>query len=51
MGATGCMTEPAETINADGQGAGRVYASSRLFFSLQWQFGLGDTYDCPGCTQ
>lgn len=51
VGATGCMTEPAETINADGQGAGRVYASSRLFFSLQWQFGLGDTYDCPGCTQ
>lgn len=48
---TGCTTSDAEVVRVDGTGPARVYASDRLMFSLNIHFGLGDNYNCPGCSQ
>lgn len=45
-----CLQIPAGTTRLDGLGSARRYASDRIGLSLTYQFGLGDPYPCPGCT-
>lgn len=48
-GAPTCTTMPAGSVRVDGLGPARSYASDRLVLTLTHNFGLGDTYTCPGC--
>ena len=52
VGATGCSVTDGGTVqNVDGQGPARVFASSQITLSLQFNFGQGDSYTCVGCKQ
>ncbi len=52
VAATGCSVTDGGTVqNVDGQGPARVFASSQLTLSLQFNFGQGDSYTCVGCKQ
>jgi len=48
-GATGCTTTAGDTVHVDGLGSARSYASERFMLTLNYNFGLGDTYTCTGC--
>jgi hypothetical protein len=48
-GSTGCNAAAGEVILVDGLGPARTYSSNRLTLTLTYNFGLGDTYSCPGC--
>lgn len=48
-GATGCTVTPGETIAVDGMGPARVYSTNRVAFTVTYNFGLGDAFDCTGC--
>ncbi|HUP91604.1 MAG TPA: transporter [Solimonas sp.] len=50
-GALTCQTSDAGAVPADGQGATRVFASDSLRFTLNYNFGQGDTFTCTGCKQ
>lgn len=46
-----CTTQPVGSVRVDGLGPARSYASDRLVLTLTHNFGLGDTYTCPGCSR
>lgn len=48
-GATGCSTTAGPTVRVDGLGSARSTASERFTLTLNYHFGLGDTYTCTGC--
>lgn len=50
LGAPGCVVTPAGSAQTDGLGDARSYASDRLGLSFTYQFGQGDTWACPGCS-
>lgn len=45
-----CVQVPAGSTPLDGLGSARRFASDRIGLSLTYQFGLGDPYACPGCS-
>lgn len=46
----GCAAIPVDSAHVDGLGSARSYASDRIGLSFTWQFGQGDTWGCPGCS-
>lgn len=50
VGATGCITSAGGSAQVDGLGPARSYASNRLMFTLDYNFGQEDAYPCAGCT-
>lgn len=48
--APGCVVTPAGSTRVDGLGSARSDASDRIGLSFTWQFGQGDTWGCPGCS-
>lgn len=50
VGATGCITGAGGSVQVDGLGPARSYASDRLMFTLDYNFGQEDAFPCTGCT-
>lgn len=45
-----CALIPSGSTHVDGLGSARSYASDRFGLTLTYQFGQGDPYACPGCS-
>ena len=50
-GSLGCITTEGDTVQVDGYGHARVFASDRWMVSATYHFGEGDTFTCVGCEQ
>jgi hypothetical protein len=48
-GSANCTVNPGETILVDGLGGARRFSTDRITLTITHNFGLGDTFACPGC--